>query len=49
VLQKQLEEAKAKFDSLTTKDLNPVNAGLGQAKMEPLKVLSQEDWNKQQR
>jgi hypothetical protein len=49
VLQKQLEEAKAKLDSLTTKDLKPLNAGLDKAKVEPLQVLSQEDWNKKQR
>jgi photosystem II stability/assembly factor-like uncharacterized protein len=48
VLAKQLDEAKSKFDSLTTKDLAPMNAALEKATQPPLKVLSPEDWNKKQ-
>ncbi len=48
VLKKQLDDAAAKFQEMAAKDVRAVNAALGKANLEALKVLSQEDWNKKQ-
>jgi photosystem II stability/assembly factor-like uncharacterized protein len=48
VLGKQLDDAGTKFTSLSTTSLTPVNDALGKAKLEPLKLMSQEEWNKKQ-
>ena len=49
VLGKQLEDAGAKFQSITTSELPPVNAALQGKSLEPLKALSRADWDKKQR
>jgi hypothetical protein len=46
VLKKQLDDASARFQQLS--DVSALNTGLAKAKLEPLKVLSQDDWNKRQ-
>ena len=46
VLNKRLDDAAAKFQQLA--DVNQLNQGLAKAKLEPLKVLSKDDWNKKQ-
>jgi photosystem II stability/assembly factor-like uncharacterized protein len=48
VLKKQLDDAVAKFDSLTAKDLPLVNSSLQKGRQEPIKVMSREDWDKKQ-
>jgi hypothetical protein len=48
VLNKQLQDAGAKFQSFADKDVAGVNAALTKAKLDLLKVLSKEDWNKKQ-
>jgi len=48
VLKKQLDEATAKFQAISDKDVVAVNAALVKAKLEVVKVLSKEDWNKKQ-
>ena len=48
VLGKQLDDAGTKFAALSTTGLTPVNDALGKAKLEPIKVISQEEWNKKQ-
>ncbi len=45
VLQKQLDDANAKFQSLTAQ-VPPLNAQLQNAKVAPLTVMSQEEWSK---
>ena len=45
VLKKQLDDATAKFQSLTAQ-VSPLNAQLQNSKIAPLTVMSQEDWNK---
>jgi len=49
VLEKQLEDAGAKFQSITTSELPPVNAALQGKSLEPLKAMSRADWDKKQR
>lgn len=48
VLKKQLDDATTKFQGIADKDVPAVNATLAKSKLEPVKVLSKEDWNKKQ-
>jgi hypothetical protein len=48
VLKKQLDDAGAKFQSLSEKNVATANAALTKAKTDPLKILSKEDWEKKQ-
>ena len=48
VLKKQLDDAGAKFQSLSEKNVGTLNTALTKAKAEPLKVLSKDDWTKKQ-
>ena len=48
VLSKQLLDAGAKFQSFGDKDVAALNAALAKAKLDALKVLSKDDWNKKQ-
>jgi hypothetical protein len=49
VLQKKLDEAGAQFQSIATVQVPPVNTALQGKSLEPLKVLSREDWDKKQK
>ncbi len=46
VLGKQLDDAAAKFQSLTSTQVPSLNSQLQNSKVAPLVVMSQEDWNK---
>jgi photosystem II stability/assembly factor-like uncharacterized protein len=46
VLQKQLEDAGVKFEKLS--DVSNLNAAIAKGRLQPVKALSKEDWNKQQ-
>ena len=48
MLKKQLDDAATKFGDMGSKDVPALNAALTKAKLEPLKVLAQDDWNKKQ-
>jgi photosystem II stability/assembly factor-like uncharacterized protein len=48
VLTKQLTEARATYDSLAGKEMDALNAGLGSKKLDPVKAMSREDWEKKQ-
>ena len=48
VMVRQLSEARAKLESLTGKELEPLNAALGGRKLEPIKAMTQDDWAKKQ-
>jgi uncharacterized coiled-coil protein SlyX len=48
VLRKQLEDAGAKFQSITTSELPPVNTALQGKSLESLKAMSRADWDKKQ-
>ena len=48
ILKKQLDEASAKFQSITTTDVPSLNSQLQNSKVAPLVVMSQEEWNKKQ-
>ena len=45
---KQLDDANAKFQAISDKDVAAVNVVLVKAKLEVVKLLSKEDWNKKQ-
>jgi photosystem II stability/assembly factor-like uncharacterized protein len=46
VLGKQLDAATAKLQSMTTQQLQSVNPALQQEKLEPLALMTQEEWSK---
>jgi photosystem II stability/assembly factor-like uncharacterized protein len=48
VLSKQLQDAGTKFQSFADKDVAAMNAALAKAKLDVLKVMSKDDWNKKQ-
>jgi len=48
ILKKQLDEASAKFQSMTTTEVSSLNSQLQNSKVAPLVVMSQEEWNKKQ-
>jgi len=49
VLKKQLDQAAAKLESITSKDVPAANTTLQNSKKEPLKVMSREEWEKKQK
>jgi len=49
VLQKKLDEAGAQFQSIATAQVPPLNTALQGRKIEPLTVMSREDWDKKQK
>lgn len=49
VMGKKLEDAGAKFNSIAAVELPSVNASLQGKKLEPLKAMSREDWEKKQK
>ena len=44
----QLTDARATYDSLAGKEMDALNAGLGSKKLDPLKAMSRENWEKKQ-
>jgi photosystem II stability/assembly factor-like uncharacterized protein len=48
VMQKQLEDAAAKFKAIAGTDLPAVNSGLAGKNLAPVKAMSREDWDKKQ-
>ena len=48
VLQKQLETSNASFDSILKKDMDALNKRLTEKKLDPMKVMSEEDYNKKE-
>ncbi|MBZ5598516.1 MAG: glycosyl hydrolase [Acidobacteriia bacterium] len=48
VLKKQLDDATAKFQDMSAKDVPAANTALAKSKLEALKVLSKDDWSKKQ-
>jgi hypothetical protein len=48
VIRKQLEDAEAKFQSIATSELPPVNTTLQGKSLDPLKAISRADWDKKQ-
>jgi hypothetical protein len=49
VLQKKLDEAGTQFQSIATSQVPPLNTALQGKNLEPLKVMSREDWDKKQK
>ena len=49
VLQKKLDEAGARFQSITTAQVPSLNTALQGKNLEPLKVTTREDWDKKQK
>jgi len=47
-LNTQLEGVAKKFDAMNSSDVNTVNAALQKASLQPLTILSEPDWRKQQ-
>jgi hypothetical protein len=48
VIKKQLDDANAKFQSLTSAEVPRLNSQLQSSKAAPLTVMSQEEWSKKQ-
>ena len=48
-LGKQLEAAGTRFQSISTSEVPRANTALQGQKLEPLKAMSREDWDKKQR
>ena len=48
VLERELDEAKGKFDGIVAKELAAVNSALAARKMEPLRLLERAEWEKRQ-
>ena len=48
VLEKEIDAANAQFATIIGKDLSAVNAKLAGKKLEPIKVLTKEEWDKKQ-
>ena len=46
--EKQIEKANSDFEAITGKDLNALNSKLTSKKLEPLKLLTKEEWDKRQ-
>jgi hypothetical protein len=46
VLQKQLDDANAKFQGFSGRDITVLNGALEKAKQQPVKVLTKDDWTK---
>ena len=49
VVQKKLEDAGTRYQSLTGSSLASLNTGLQGKNLEPLKAMSREDWDKKQK
>ena len=47
MLKKQLDDANTKFQQLS--DVTKLNADLAKAKLDAVKPLSKDDWNKKQK
>jgi len=47
-LGRELEDVITDFRKLTDKELPAINSGLKKKKLEPIAVLSEADWQKQQ-
>jgi hypothetical protein len=48
VMAGEVQAAQAQFDALTGKELAPLNTALGGMKLEPVKVMTREEWQKKQ-
>jgi len=48
VLEGELNAAQAQFESLTGKELESLNAGLAGKKLDPVKPMTREEWQKKQ-
>jgi photosystem II stability/assembly factor-like uncharacterized protein len=48
VMKKQLDDAKAKFQGISAHDVPALNTALTKMKLEPVKILSKDDWDKKQ-
>jgi len=48
VLEGELKAAQAQFESLTGKELEPLNAGLAGKKLDPVKAMTRDEWQKKQ-
>ncbi|HEV2717025.1 MAG TPA: hypothetical protein VGU64_17305, partial [Terriglobales bacterium] len=46
-LGRELEDVITNFRKMTDKELPAINSGLQKKKLEPIKVLSEADWQKQ--
>jgi hypothetical protein len=49
VIEKQLDDAGVKLQSISTTDLPPVNTALQGKNQPPIKAMSREDWDKKQK
>ena len=49
VLEKELDDAGAKFKSIDETALPAINSALQGKKQEPIKAMSREDWDKKQK
>ena len=49
VLQKKLDDAGTQFQSIGSSQVPPLNTALQGKKLEPIKVMSREDWDKKQK
>src|SRR5205814_7515923 len=49
VLKTQLDAAAARFNGVASKDVIAINAALTKDKLQPVVVLTREDWEKQQK
>lgn len=47
-LEKEIEKANSEYEAITGKDLSGLNAKLKDKKMDPLKLLTKEEWDKKQ-
>jgi hypothetical protein len=48
VLEKEIEKANAEYESITGKELEGLNSKLTAKKLDSLKILTKEDWDKKQ-
>ena len=48
VLAAQLADTRKQFESLAHKDLSPINGSLGARRIDPVKPLTRDDWQKKQ-
>jgi hypothetical protein len=48
VMKKRLDDAQAKFQQISTSNVPNLNTALGKAKLDPVTILSKEEWDKKQ-
>jgi len=48
VLEKEIEKKNAEFESIIGKDLESINKKLERKKLEPIKIMTKEEWDKKQ-